>query len=405
MVKQIITDVQTFDGEVFIGRKDIVIADDKIEAVVEPGTADISGAQVIDGSGLTATPGFIDCHIHVCSLGVGDPNYFVNPFSYPMYRSVENLRKTLHGGVTSARDAGGTDAGARLAVADGSIAGPKLKIAITIMSQTGGHADGWMPSGTVGPLSIGHPGRPAGPVNGPLEVQKQVREIMRAGADQIKMCVTGGVMDSGAGPQHSEFSPEEIEAAVKTAHSQGRYVMAHAQGTAGIKIALRAGVKSIEHGTFLDDEAIQLMLDKDAYLVPTLQAARSILRAADAGLPLAPESIRKAHEAIDQNVASVRAAHAAGVKIAMGTDAGVGPHGENLEELEIMAEIGLPVEAVLRAGTSTPAELIGEADSVGHIAPGFAADIVLSTGDLQADGVADLRKRVLHVFQDGVKVR
>src|SRR5215211_9325111 len=291
------------------------------------------------------------------------------------------------------------DLGLKQALADGLIAGPRVQLSISMLSQTGGHGDGWMPSGNRVQLLPAHPGLPRAICDGPAEVRKMVREMARAGAEVIKCATTGGVMSPRDKPEHNGFSPEELEAMVSEAHGHGLEVMAHAQGAPGIKNALRAGIRSIEHGIYLDDEAIQLMLDTGAWLVPTLMAPRGVIKAAEAGVSIPAESLRKALEVIDAHTDSFRRAVAAGVNVAMGTDSGVTPHGDNLEELELMAENGMTPEQVLVATTSSAAELMGLDGELGTIEPGKRADLVVVDGDPY--DFATLRSRIAAVYQDG----
>ena len=365
-------------------------ADVVLEAgrVVDVG-AGLDGDVALDVAEATVVPGFIDCHVHLTSTGVDVMERLTAPFSYQFFAATRHLADTLAAGVTTVRDAGGADAGVRQAVADGLVDGPRVLAAITILGQTGGHTDGWFPSGADVPMSRPHPGRPGGVADGPDEVRRAVRSILRAGADVIKICTTGGVLSVGDDPEHTQFTPEEIEVVVAEAAAQGRSVMAHAQGTEGIKNALRAGVRSIEHGIYLDDEAIELMLARDAWLVPTLVAPRAVVAAAAAGARLPDSVVAKAVAVVDVHTASVRRAAAAGVRIAMGTDSGVGPHGRNLEELPLMAACGMTPDAVIAASTSSAARLLGLADVTGRIAPGLAADVAVVDGDARdLDGLS-----------------
>lgn len=406
--KTLITGAVVFDGTSFAGAQDVLVSDGRVAEILPAGTgaAGHPDAEVVDATGQTLTPGIIDCHVHVTSETAGSLDSFHEPFTYQFYRSVDLLKKTLHGGVTYARDAGGADAGCRLALQKGLIVGPKLKLAIQIMSQTGGHGDGWLPSGVHGTMSLPHYGRPDGVADGVEGVRKKAREILRAGADHIKICSTGGVLSAADDPRHSQFTRDEIAVIVDEAQAQGGYVMAHAQGSEGIKNALVSGVRSIEHGIYLTDELIELFLAKDAYLVPTLQAPLAVIKGAESGAPIPPALVEKAKMVAEVHAESVRRAYAAGVKIAMGTDAGVGEHGQNLEELELLqSQAGMSTADVLAAGTSVAAELMDIGDVVGAIAPGLAADLVLFDGDLESVGVTEARRRVVGVFQDGVRMR
>ncbi|GAA2093926.1 amidohydrolase family protein [Brevibacterium salitolerans] len=407
--KLIVAGAKVFDGTEFIGKRDVVAVDGVITEITAAWThtqksAEAEGAEFVDGTGKTLTPGFIDCHVHVTTNGAGSLDAFTEPFSLKFFHAVENLRKTLHAGVTTARDAGGADAGVKAALAKGIIDGPRLRAAISIMSQTGGHGDGCMASGAQMPMLSGHPGAPNGVADGIEGVTRKAREILRAGADQIKICSTGGVLSPTDDPRHSQFTVAEIEAIVAEAETQGAYVMSHAQGTQGIRNALNAGVRSIEHGIFLDEETIQLFLEKDAFLVPTLQAPVAVITSAEAGAALPPAVVEKARMVAETHREAFKAAYAAGVKIAMGTDAGVGPHGENLEEIELMFSAGMTAQDALRAATVNAAELMG-IETVGRVAEGMAADLVVFDGDLAATGLADLRNQVESVFFGGARKR
>lgn len=387
---------QVFDGTGSPpGRADVVIADGRI---VDVGLG-LDGDVVVDVTGATVLPGFFDCHVHVTLSGVDLMDRLNRPFSYQFYRAARNLEATLVTGVTTVRDAGGADLGIQQAVTDGLVPGPRLLLAVNIVGQTGGHTDGWFPSGLDLPIILPHPGCPAATADGVDELRKVVRSLLRAGADVIKICTTGGVLSPRDDPTHTQFSPAEIEIVVAEAAAAGRAVMAHAQGTAGIKNAVRAGVRSIEHGIYLDEEAIDLMLAHETWLVPTLVAPRAVLAAAAAGASLPQNVTAKAREVAEVHIESVRAAVTAGVKLAMGTDSGVGPHGHNLDELMLMQECGMTPAQALAAATSSAARLCGLQDSTGRVAPGLAADLVVVDGDaLELPG---LRERIRQVWQDG----
>jgi imidazolonepropionase-like amidohydrolase len=248
-----------------------------------------------------------------------------------------------------------------------------------------------------------HPGRPAGLVDGPEEMRKRVREIIRAGANVIKVHTSGGVLSPRDSPKHAQFRPDELAALMAEATAAGLPVMAHAQATDGIKNAVRAGVRSIEHGIYLDDEAIEMMLAAGAWLVPTLVAPHAVLSAADAGSQLPEGVLAKAQEVVAAHAQAFARAVAAGVKIAMGTDSGVGPHGNNLDELPLMAAGGLTPAQVLTATTRSAAELLQLADDTGTIMPGKRADIVVLAGD--PFDLANLKENIRAVYSGGAKVR
>lgn len=366
--------------------------------VVDVGTG-LDGDVGLDVTGQTVTPGFFDCHVHLTSSGVDVMQRLQRPFSYQFYEAARNLQATLATGITTVRDAGGADLGIQRAVADGLVPGPRLLIAVNIIGQTGGHTDGWFPSGYDVPLSVAHPGRPDAMADGADELRKVVRSLVRAGADVIKICTTGGVLSPRDDPTHTQFSPEEVEVVVREAAAAGLGVMAHAQGSAGIKNAVRAGVRSIEHGIYLDDEAIELMLAHRTWLVPTLVAPRAVVAAAAAGAQLPAAVVAKAVEVAEVHLQSVRRAVEAGVPLAMGTDSGVGRHGSNLEELPLMQACGMPPEQVLASATSQAAKLCGLQDEAGRLAPGLAADLLVVDGD--ACDLDGLRERVRQVWQRG----
>jgi imidazolonepropionase-like amidohydrolase len=395
MTRTVFTGGRVFDGTgAALSEADIVIADGRI---VEIGTS-LDGDEEVDCAGKAILPGFFDCHVHVTSSGVDLLAALNKPFSYGYYEAVVNLRRTLDTGITTVRDAGGADLGVKEAVDNGLIEGPRMKIAVTILSQTGGHNDGWMACGVSlnGPPV---PGKPGPIVDGVDAVRERVRELIRAGADQIKVCTSGGVLSPRDDPRHAHFRLDELEEFVAQAAASHTYVMAHAQATDGIKNAVRAGIRSIEHGVFLDEEAISMMLENRTWLVPTLSAPLGVLEAVEAGASMPPQMVQKARDVIGAHRDSIRMAVAAGVRIAMGTDAGVGPHGSNLRELQLMGEVGMAPADALTATTSNAAELLGVADELGTLEAGKRADLVVIDGD-PLDFIG-LRERIQQVWKDG----
>jgi imidazolonepropionase-like amidohydrolase len=378
---------------------DLVLEDGRIADV---GTG-LDGDEQVDMSGLTLLPGLFDCHVHVTMSGIDLPRRLQRPFSYQFFQAAANLRATLDCGITTVRDAGGADLGIQKAVEDGLADGPRLQIAITALSQTAGHGDGWLPSGINTSLGASYPGRPAGIVDGPEEMRKRVREIVRSGANVIKVMTSGGVLSPRDSPQHAHFRPDELAALMAEANAAGLPVMAHAQATDGIKNAVRAGIRSIEHGIYLDDEAIEMMLAAGTWLVPTLAAPKAVLAAAQNGSQLADGVAAKAQAVIQAHQDSFARAVSAGVKIAMGTDSGVGPHGQNLGELVLMAEGGMPPQDVLVATTRSAAELLGIGDDTGTLSRGRRADVVAVAGDPL--DLARLKPNIAAVYKDGRLVR
>ncbi|MGH9171526.1 MAG: amidohydrolase family protein [Acidimicrobiales bacterium] len=383
-----------FDGTgVGLARGDVLVEDGQITGVGDGYDAD----DVVDCTGKSILPGLFDCHVHMMSSGIDLLTTLNKPYSYPYFEAVVNMRRTLDAGITTARDAGGSDLGLKEAVDKGLVPGPRLKIAITILSQTGGHNDRWMACGIA--LNRATPGCPDAIVDGVDAARRKVRELIRAGADQIKVCTSGGVLSPRDDPRHAHFRMDELEEIVAQATVAGSYVMAHAQATDGIKNAVRAGIRSVEHGVFLDDEAIEMMLEAGTWLVPTLVAPVSVLEAVEAGAGVPPQVVAKAHDVIEIHHESIRRAVAAGVRIAMGTDSGVGPHGQNLRELGLMHEVGMTPEQVLVATTSSAAQLLGVDDELGTIADGKRADLVVVDGD--PFDLKTLRERIDQVWKDG----
>ncbi len=377
---------------------DVVIEGDRIVAV-GPG---LDGDTEIDATGHAVYPGFIDCHVHFMSDGNLDPMFGVStPFSMNFYLAAERMARTLATGVTTVREAGGSDLGVKTAQRSGLVPGPDMQISITILSQTGGHGDGWSPCGAHMPsiLGVPHPGKPHNIVDGPDEMRKKVRELIRAGADVIKVCTSGGVLSPRDDPRHGHFRDDELDVLVAEASAAGKWVMAHAQATDGIKSAVRAGIRSIEHGIYLDDEAISMMLERGTYLVPTLVAPMGVLEAADRGVNVPAYAIEKTKMVMETHRQSIRRAIAAGVKVAMGTDSGVLPHGQNLRELDQMVDCGMSVGDALVSTTRTAAELMGLGDDRGSLEPGKRADLVIARG--APLDLSDLRSRIRWVVQSG----
>ncbi len=399
MTRTIFTGGMVYDGTA--GRPsegDVVVEDGRI---VDVG-AGLDGDVAVDCSGGFVSPGFFDCHVHVTLDSPSQMQILQTPFSLQFYSAAANLRKTLETGITSIRDAGGADLGVKEAVERGMIPGPRMQISIIMLSQTGGHGDDWSICGGEAPFFLPHPGRPSGVVDGPVNVRQRVREVIRAGADVLKVATTGGVLSPRDDPKHGHFRDDEIAEMTAEATAAGIHVMAHAQGAGGIKAALRNGVRSIEHGIYLDDEAIEMMLQRGAWLVPTLHAPRAVIAAAEAGIPIAQSSVDKAKSVTEAHRDSVGRAHQAGVRIAMGTDCGVGPHGTNLEELELMVEAGLSPLDALYATTGSAADLLDVASDRGTIRPDQRADLVVVDGD--PEDVSGLGHRIRSVHLDGVEV-
>lgn len=361
----------------------------------------------IDAQGGTILPGLIDAHVHMTMQNDGMMKHATTPFSLNFYLAVRYLRRTLDAGITTVRDAGGADLGLKRALEMGLVEGPRMQISITPLSITGGHLDFWLPSGQTLGLFTPHPGLPSGICDGVDEVRRKVREVLRAGAEVIKVCSTGGVLSPTDHPEFTQFTPEELGVMVQEgAYRRGVKVMAHAQGAEGIKNAIRAGIHSIEHGIYLDEEAIELMLARGTFLVPTLLAPQAVIEQAEHTGTISEWALRKSKEVLQAHRDSIRRAHRAGVKIAMGTDAGVMPHGTNLRELGLMcAHAGMsPMEAIV-ATTRTAAECLGWQDRVGTLEAGKLGDVTVTSVDPLADIRSLTPETIRVVIQSGRVVK
>jgi imidazolonepropionase-like amidohydrolase len=376
----------------------VVVEDGVIQRIAADAPRD---AEVVDPGELTILPGLIDCHVHLAVNQESIQQRLLTPPSLNTAQALANARTTLEAGFTTVRDAGFTPRGVKMAIERGMFPGPRMRIAVTPLSQTGGHGDSMTPSG----VSIwpGDSERPLGVADGIENVRRVTREVVRAGADQIKVMTSGGVMSPNDEPTATGFSPEEIAAIVYEAHAAGKTVMAHAQATQGIKNAVLAGIESIEHGIFLDEDICREMKKRGTYLVATLIAPLWVLRRAEkdpSSIP--PYALRKAKEVVEVHKRAFRMAAELGVKIAMGTDTGVGPHGTNAEEIAVMVENGLtPMQAIV-ATTKTAAECARVDALVGTIEPGKRADLIGVRGDPLANIALFKDSRcVAFVMQDG----
>ncbi|WP_436858680.1 amidohydrolase family protein [Mammaliicoccus sciuri] len=353
--------------------------DIKIEnhVISEIGTH-LNGDNIIEGNGQYLLPGMIDSHVHVMLEMEPLERRLATPFSYNFYKAIDHLKRTVDTGVTTVRDALGADLGLKEAVNDGLILGPRLQISVNALTITGGHGDSYTKSGIQLPiLQDGYPGLPSGICDGVNEVRKKAREMLRAGADVLKVHATGGVTSATDHPDYTQFSLEELKVIVEEAQFRNnRKVMAHAQGLQGVKQCIEAGIHSIEHGIYLDDEAVQLMKEKEMYLVPTLLAPLSVIEFAEE-LGMSENSIKKSKQVMQDHIDSFKKAHQAGVKIAMGTDAGVFKHGTNLRELELMVEHGMTEMEAIVSSTKTAAECLGYDEDLGTIEVGKKADFIL----------------------------
>jgi imidazolonepropionase-like amidohydrolase len=351
-------------------------------------------AEVVDAAHLTVMPGMIDCHVHLGSSTWGLQERLLTPYSLTIAHALNHARITLEAGFTSVRDAAGTPRGVKMAIDQGLFPGPRTRIAVSALSQTGGHGDSLMPNGAnIRPTNSE---MPQTVVDGVEDVRRAAREVLRAGADQIKVHTSGGVMSPNDEPSATGFAPDEIAAIVYEARAAGKTVMAHAQATQGIKNAVVGGIHSIEHGIYLDEEVVEEMKRRGTFLVATLVAPLWVVRRAeqDPG-SVPPYAVRKAKEVSADHKASFRLAVERGVRIAMGTDTGVGPHGSNAEELERMVEGGMtPMQAIV-ATTKSAAECSRISHLTGTLEAGKRADVLGVAGDPLTD---------IRVLQDKAKL-
>lgn len=409
MATTIIENGQIIDGTGSEPRQGIVVVkDNKIDYIGGASGYTKTGEEtVIDAAGNTVLPGFIDTHVHMMFEYAPLQQRLTTPFSYMFYQAMAYMQKTLDAGVTSVRDALGTDLGVKRAIEDGLIQGPRIQVSINALTITGGHGDGMQLNGDVFDISpSGYRGMPNGIADGVDEVRKKTREMLRAGAEVIKVHATGGVLSPTDHPEFTQYSFGELSAIVEEARFRnGVKVMAHAQGAEGIKNAVRAGVHSIEHGIYLDDEAIELMKENGTYLVPTLLAPVAVLETAEeVGMP--QSAVEQSAEVIEAHQASFAKAYQAGVNIAMGTDAGVFKHGTNLRELSLMVDCGMtPMDAIV-ASTKSAAECMGWEDKVGTLEEGKLADIVIAKGNpLEDINSLSNPDNILTVLKDGELVK
>lgn len=372
---------------------DVVVQGDEIVAVGDSGAG--AGGTVIDLSSATCMPGLMDMHTHLS--GELSPMSWaeglsMGPASIVLRASVF-ARRTLDAGFTTVRDLGDIDnitVALRDAIAAGLVPGPRIFTAAKALGSTGGHAD---PTNGLREDLFDAPGPTEGVVDGVDAARRAVRQRYKEGADLIKITATGGVLSLAKNGQNPQFTEDEIRAIVETARDYGFHVAAHAHGAEGMKRAIRAGVRSIEHGTLLDDEVLRLMKEHGTFLVPTISAGRFVTEKAALDGWFPPVIRPKAAEIGPKIDAMVTRAWAAGVRIAFGTDAGVSPHGDNGKEFGFMAEAGIPVLAAIRTATLDAAELLGIEDRLGTLEVGRVADVVAVAGN-PVDDVSTLERPV-----------
>jgi imidazolonepropionase-like amidohydrolase len=365
----------------------VIIEGDSITAVgPESKVSWPAEARILDAEGKTVLPGFIDCHAHLIAHDYNLEKQLATPASFTVLKTTDNLRATLEAGVTTVREAGGVDAGIKMAVEQGIVPGPRLFVSIVVLSQTGALWHLNMASGAKLDTTemLGRINHHCGGVE-PL--RQAVRELVHAGADLINICTTGSVHGEPGRFPVARFTPEEIETVVYEAHTAGRRVLAHVDGGPGVGNAIRAGVDSVDHPYYLSDQDIELMLEEGTFLVPTLACNYGILKIAEAhpAAGVHPEAVEGARKVMAAHADGFRRAAEAGVKIAMGSDSFGWFQGDNLLELELMVSSGYsPMQAIM-AGTQVAAQCLGIEDRIGTLTVGKVADMLVVDGDPLAD--------------------
>ena len=387
--------VITGDGRI-LEHATVLVEEEKIVRVAQGGITIPQNAKKIPLDGMTLLPGFIDAHVHVCLDGSPDPvTALLNESqTATTLKAARAAEKTLMAGVTTIRDMGGKDGidlGLRQAVNSGLVAGSRMLVSGRLICMTGGH--GWQ---------IGQE------ANGPDDVRRAARDQIKAGADIVKLMATGGVMTPSVEPGSEQLTEEELRAGVEEAHKAGKKTATHAMGTRGILNALRAGIDSIEHGVYLDEEAVALMVAKNVPLIPTISALYFIeTRGIEAGIPA--YAVEKTLKVKPYHLESIRMAREAGVPVAAGTDAGTpfNLHGHNLSEIKLLVDYGgFSPMAAIEAGTRVSARVMGLENKLGTIEEGKLADIVLVQGNPLDDvGILLKQENIRLVMKGGELVK
>jgi imidazolonepropionase-like amidohydrolase len=402
----IIKAARLFDGksDQVVSPGVVVVQDGKIIAagsrVNEP-----AGSEVIDLGDATLLPGFMDAHTHMTNEATGDwkkdeLDNFKKPIPQLAIEATVYAKRTLMAGFTTVRDLGSSellDIGLRNAINEGAVPGPRMLVAVNAISARGGHCDG-----TAGyrPGLLKEPGIEEGVADGPDQVRAAVRFNAKHGADVIKVCASGGVLSLADKVDSPQLTQAELDALVSEAHALGRRAAAHAHGAEAAKRAVRAGIDSIEHGSFVDDEGLDLMKQKGTYFVytPVLCIKERLKKA---GAPA--NIVAKADAAVEAADSTVKRAIAKGVKVAFGSDAAVCPHGSQVNQFANMVRLGIKPLAALRSATSVDAKLLGLDDKLGTLEPGKLADVIGVPGDPSRD--VAVTEKVFFVMKEGVIYR
>ena len=384
-----------------LGAHTVVIAGGKVAELRSGHPEWADGVERVDLASLTCLPGLMDMHTHLTTES--SPSSYIDRFTLDAadvaLRGAQYARRTLEAGFTTVRDLGDSfnaSIALRDAINDGRIPGPRIFTSAKSLATTGGHADptnGWRRD------LAGDPGPREGVLNGVAEARAAVRQRYKDGADLIKITATGGVLSVASSGDNAQFRMDELEAVIETAADYGMHVAAHTHGTEGMRRAVEAGIHSIEHGTYMTDEVMQLMIDKGTWYVPTISAGKFVAEKAEIEGYFPPVVANKARRIGPVIQQTFERAHAAGVRIAFGTDCGVCPHGSNASEFGYMVEAGMSPSDALRSATLHAAELLGREDELGRLQSGFAADLIAVDGNPLED--VSLLEDVRFVMRDG----
>jgi imidazolonepropionase-like amidohydrolase len=384
-----------------LGPHTVVVDDGKVSALRAGHPQWADGVERIDLSSLTCLPGLMDMHTHITSESSRDS--YINRFTLDAadvaLRGAEYARKTIEAGFTTVRDLGDSynaSVALRDAINAGRVPGPRIFTSAKSLATTGGHADptnGWRAD------IAGDPGPGDGVLNGVAEARQAVRQRYKDGADLIKITATGGVLSVANSGENAQFTMDELEAVIDTAADYSMHVAAHTHGAEGMRRAVEAGITSIEHGTFMTEEIMELMIDRGTWYVPTISAGKFVAEKAEVEGYFPPVVAAKARRIGPIIQQTFERAHAAGVPIAFGTDCGVCPHGTNAREFGYMVEAGMSPADALRSSTINAARLLGRADELGQLAEGFAADLIAVEGNPLED--VDLLNDIRFVMRDG----
>lgn len=384
-----------------LSEKTIVVSGNKIKSIQNGFTTGSDNDRVIDLKAKTVLPGFIDMHVHIESES--GPKAYMDRFTKNeadiAFQSSVYAKRTLMAGFTTVRDLGGTGVNIALrnAVDNGLVEGPRIFTAGKSIATTGGHAD---PTNGMKKSLMGDPGPGEGVVNSPEDGKKAVRQRYKEGSDVIKITATGGVLSVAKNGKNPQFTIEEIRAITDTAKDYGMLTAAHAHGDEGMQRAIKGGIRTIEHGSYMSEETMELMKQYNAYLVPTITAGKQVEEKAK--IPgFFPEVVaQKAREIGPLIQGTFGKAYKKGVAIAFGTDAGVFPHGLNAKEFGYMVEAGMPIREALASATVTNADLLGMGDALGQLKEGFLADVI-AVNDNPYTQVETLEE-VVFVMKDGI---